>query len=82
MKWETDGRTLADWGQLPMAIEPVTGTITLVGLREVKSVVARPLSALGVPQDAQIPAQQANNDWSFPVGSPHVTTWYLIEIGR
>ena len=82
MAWQADGQVVAEWGRLPMAIEPVAGTVTLANLRGAKQVVARPLSALGVPQESVIAATWSTSGWSFPVGGSDVTTWYVVDVAR
>ncbi len=82
MAWQADGTTVAEWARLPMAIEPVTGTITLTGLGSAKQVVVQPLSAVGVPQGRNTAAAPTASGWSFPIGSDAITTWYVISIDR
>jgi hypothetical protein len=82
MKWETDGRTIAEFGRPPMLIEPVAGKIVLAGLDPAARVAARPLSAVGCCGDAAIEAARSDDVWSFPIGPPHATTWYLVEVQR
>ena len=44
-----DGKTLTEWGQGPVLIEPVTGSVTLRKLEPAKSLRATPLTAEGRP---------------------------------
>jgi hypothetical protein len=82
MAWQADGTTVADWGHLPMTIEPVTGTITLTGLGSAKQVIVQPLSAVGVPLGQTVIATPRDADWSFSIGGTAVTTWYLVQVAR
>lgn len=82
MAWQADGSTIANWGQLPLAIEPVTGTITLTELQSVTRIDVHPLSAVGVPQGPPLTTTSNEFGWSFSTGDHVVTTWYLVDIHR
>lgn len=73
-----DGKTMVEWGQGPLLIEPVTGAIALRGLRHTGSITATPLTPEGRPQSAKISARRSGHEWSLPVGNPP-TTWWIIE---
>jgi len=68
---------------LPMAIEPVAGTVTLSNLSGATQVNARPLSALGIPQATVITGTRSGaSGWSLPIGRSVVTTWYVVDVVR
>jgi hypothetical protein len=79
--WQSDRKTLAAWGHGPVRIEPIAGTIRLKGLEPARRVMARRLSAVGMPEDAARPAQREGSDWVLPVGDP-ASTWYAIGVER
>jgi hypothetical protein len=80
-QWKEDGQTLAEWGHGPVIIEPVTGTITLDHLNEVKSAHVQALSATGKSMNAAVPVTMTKTGCQITVGDP-ATTWYLIELKR
>jgi hypothetical protein len=89
MKWNegprkagTQKRTsLLDWGQEPVVIEPVRGTVTLRNLTSAKSVEAVPLDGAGRTIGQAIQAKQTKVGWEISIGQP-ATTWYAITIQR
>jgi len=82
MTWNAKRTSLEAWGQPPVCIETVQGRLTLTGLQGAKRLTARPLTANGKPQDAQLAATAAGDaGWELPLGTP-ATTWYLIEVER
>ena len=62
-------------------IEPVTGSISLSGLKGAKSVAITPLAAEGRPLGPPNTTKVANSNCHFPIGDT-VTTWYVIEVER
>ena len=85
MRWEDERRqsTSEQWGRAPVRLEPVTGTLSLRGLRGARTVTLRPLDAAGQPVEGQA-RPFACSDQGFTIeltGSP-ATPWYLIEVQR
>lgn len=80
-RFSEDGKTLAEWGQGPVLIEPVSGAITLRGLAGAESVKASPLTAEGRSPEPARPVERKGGDWSLSVGD-RATTWWLVEVAR
>jgi hypothetical protein len=78
-RFAEDGKTLAEWGAGPVLIEPVTGTVTLRGLANAKSVSATPLTAEGRRLNPSREADRRASNWSIALGGP-ATTWWLLEV--
>jgi hypothetical protein len=76
-----DGKTLAEWGKGPVLIEPVSGTVTLRGLPDAKSIHATALTSEGRPAGAPILVTRAEAGWRLKLGEP-ATTWWLLEVTR
>ncbi len=81
MKWNESRTALVSQGHSPTLIEPVTGTITLRGLKKIASVSATALDGSGWPLGNAIQAHRTPAGWVLPIGSP-ATTWYLITVKR
>lgn len=81
-RFEADGKTLAEWGQGPIQIEPITGSLQLRGLSEARAARAVPLSPEGRMLEADAVALKGGDGgWTLPLGKP-ATTWWLIEVAR
>ena len=76
-----DGKTLSEWGRGPVLIEPVTGTVTLRGLTDAKSVRALALTAEGRPLSVALRGVRSKNGWTLKLGEPS-TTWWVLEVER
>lgn len=81
MQWGEKRQTLAEWGSYPPAIEPVTGTILLRGLKGVESLDVQALTAEGRVMGGKIEARRVGDEWRIPVGQP-TTVWYLVQVIR
>jgi len=81
MKWNEKRTSIADWGREPTLIEPVTGAITLTGLKGVRRVAVRALDGGGRPLGPPVAARKTAGGWKIPIGRP-ATVWYGITIGR
>ncbi len=81
LAWKEDRQTLAQWGQGPVAIEPVAGAVLLRDIGPVKAMRVRPLHAGGHPMGAELPVEKDDAGWRVRLGDPP-TTWCLIEIQR
>jgi hypothetical protein len=79
--WRDDWQTLAHWGEGPVTIVPVKGRVKLKNLQAAKSVVAVPLSPLGVPSESSIEAEWIDGNWQWKVGEIP-TTWWKITVRR
>jgi hypothetical protein len=77
-RFADDGKTLANWGQGPVLIEPLSGTITLRELANVKSLTATLLTPEGRRLGQPHPVVRKANDWTMALGEP-ATTWWLLE---
>jgi hypothetical protein len=62
-------------------IEPVTGTVTLRGLTDAKSVRALALTAEGRPLSVALRGVRSQNGWTLKLGEPS-TTWWVLEVER
>ena len=81
MEWDAGRAHLAEQGQSPTLIEPVTGTITLRNLEPATNVSAKALDGSGRPIGDSIVARKTESGWEIPVGDP-VTTWYEVNVER
>jgi hypothetical protein len=76
-----DGQTLAAWGQGPVLIEPVAGSVTLRGLNCAKGVKATPLTAEGRIRAEAVHAMRDRDGWRVDLGAS-ATTWWLLDVER
>jgi hypothetical protein len=81
MKWNGQRTSVIDSGTPGMLIEQVTGTVTLRGLRDAKSVEAVPLDGGGRALGAPVRAAGSGNHWTLRIGET-VTPWYLLRVER
>jgi hypothetical protein len=81
MRYNTNRKSLVEWGTEPTVIEPVVGAISLKRFEEASGIRAIPLDGGGKPTGSPIPATKCSSDLSFPIGEP-ATPWYLIEVDR
>jgi len=79
--WNPDRKTVRNWGRAPTVIEPVTGTVWLLALRNAKALTFQPLTAEGRPLGEPVRAELTNLGFRVPVGDPPAT-WYVAEVGR
>jgi hypothetical protein len=75
--WNEKRTTLVDWGTGPSLIEPVTGTVTLRNLANMKSVEVAALDGAGCQIGEAKQARKTAAGWEFEIGAP-ATTWYRI----
>jgi hypothetical protein len=80
-RFAEDGKTLTGWGQGPVLIEPVAGTVTLRGLAGAKAVRGTPLTAEGRRWDRPQSAGRSGGDWTLNLGAP-ASTWWQLEVER
>jgi len=80
-QWNPDRKTIKSWGRAPAVIEPVTGSITLSGLKGATAASITPLAAEGRPVRPPAGIEVADSTCRIPLGE-QVTTWYLIELTR
>ncbi len=78
-EWNPDRKTVKSWGHAPTVIEPVTGSVTLSGLKGAKTVAITPLAAEGRPLSPPRKIDVDNSGCRLPIGEV-VTTWYAIEV--
>jgi len=76
-----DGKTLAEWGQGPVLIEPVVGLVALRGLESPRAIRGQPLTPEGRPLGPPKPATRSKTGWEFQLGEPATTCW-LLEVER
>jgi hypothetical protein len=79
-QWNEPRNRATQQGGPPTLIEPISGAITLNGLRSAKSVSIAALDGLGKAGKAA-PASKTREAWSFQIGEP-VTTWYVVTVAR
>lgn len=80
-KWKEDRKHVEDWGQPPVVIEPVSGSVTLTGLKGVTGLVVTPLAAEGRPLEEPKAAERSGDGWKVSLGGP-ACTWRVIEVRR
>ncbi len=78
---DASGRRVANIGESPTLIEPVTGTVTLRNLQSASHVTATPLDGSGRPLGTPMEAQKLGDGWKLKIGTP-VTTWYIVSVQR
>ena len=61
---------MVNQGESPSLIEPVTGSVRLLGLQGAKSVTATALGGAGRAIGEAIPARQAGAVWTSPSAIP------------
>lgn len=81
MKWNDTHTRVANQGESPSLIEPVTGTVVLRGLEGAVAVSAAALDGAGRPMGEAIRAKKQAGGWALPIGDP-VTTWYVVSVKR
>ncbi|HPA20959.1 MAG TPA: hypothetical protein PLU30_24635 [Verrucomicrobiae bacterium] len=81
MRWDEKRKSLANWGEAPTRIEPVTGNVVLRALDGASAIQAQPLDGAGRPLGPPIPATRSTDGWSLPLGSPPAT-WYVVTVQR
>ncbi|MBN2048541.1 MAG: hypothetical protein JW750_11920 [Anaerolineaceae bacterium] len=81
--WVDDSRQEpADWGHAPVRIEPVTGNITLRGLKGAISVTAQALDGSGQPTGEMIPLEEINGEFRLKLADLPAAPWHLIRVRR
>lgn len=81
MRWDEKRRSLAEWGQNPIRIEPVTGSLLLRSIDAAQAISAQPLDGAGRSLGPPVPAIRTGNAWSLSLGSPP-TPWSVITVRR
>jgi hypothetical protein len=81
MRWNDARTSLEDWGQPPVCIEPVRGSVVLRDLQGAKAVFVQPLDGAGRALGDELAAKRSELDWEIPVGQPP-TTWCVIRVAR
>ena len=81
MKWNDARSRLAQQGESPSLIEPVSGTVVLRNLQGAVAVTAAALDGAGRPIGEPIPAKKTAEGWALAIGDP-VTTWYAVSVQR
>jgi len=79
MKWNEMRTRLTAQGSAPTLIEPVSGTITLRNLANVKALAAATLDGSGRALGDPIKGIKTPDGWKLAIGDP-VTTWYVIVV--
>ncbi|MGC9327929.1 MAG: hypothetical protein ACP5I1_09870 [Candidatus Hinthialibacter sp.] len=78
--WNDKRTSLLDWGEAPVQIEPVAGTIILRRIKEANQVYITPLNGEGEALTDKKPAKKINeNEWALPIGEP-ASLWHRIDI--
>jgi hypothetical protein len=72
---------VANQGESPSLIEPVSGTVVLRGLEGAVAVGASALDGAGRPIGNAIAATKRSGAWALAIGDP-VTTWYVVSVKR
>ena len=71
-----------NWGQAPIRLEPVTGTLALHGLRGAKAVSLQSLDGAGQPAGTPRSFSLADDVFSIKLTGAPATPWYLVEVER
>lgn len=79
--WDEPKMRTTSRGQSPSLIEVVSGTITLKGLENAKSVLVYALDGSGRWNGEALKAKSNGSAWTFPIGDK-TTTWYEIIVER
>jgi hypothetical protein len=79
--WNVVGTDVTNWGASPTLIEQVKATLTLRGLKGVRSVLLQPIDGAGQPEGSALLAARKGDGWVVSLGQP-VTTWYEIVVQR
>jgi hypothetical protein len=61
-------------------MEPVSGSLTLRGLRNIKGVTLRALDGHGRPSDGGEALRPTADGWTIALDRKHRTLWYLLEV--
>jgi hypothetical protein len=80
-RWNSAGTDVTSFGTAPTLVEPVKGTMTLLGLEGARAVRVQPLDGAGQPLGELIDARISGGMWGFSLGSV-TTTWYEIRVER
>jgi hypothetical protein len=80
-KYNKDFTELLEWGEKPGLIEPVTGTIYLNGLKNVKSAEIVTIGGDGNRLDSKIIQSDSSGNLSFKIGNP-ASPLYLINLNK
>lgn len=81
MRWDASRKTLEQWGQAPVCIAPVRGSVVLRDLAGAAAVTAQPLDGSGRPWGAAWAAKKTEAGWEILLGQPP-STWYVIQVTR
>jgi hypothetical protein len=82
MRRDARRTTLEEWGDSPVRIEAVGGSVVLRDLEgPVQSVAAQPLDGAGRALGSPLAAVRTPSGWSIPLGNPP-TTWYCLTVHR
>jgi hypothetical protein len=81
LKWNDAHTRVANQGESPSLIEPVSGTVMLRGLEGAKTVTASALDGSGHAIGEPLAAKRSAEGWALAIGDP-VTTWYTISVKR
>jgi hypothetical protein len=71
-----------EWGHAPVHIEPVTGSLQLVGLEGVNGLTLYPLDPCGQPSTEGRPFLADGDAWRINLVEKDATLWYLIKAAR
>jgi hypothetical protein len=84
MRWEDESRQSLgpQWGTAPTRIEPVTGSVTLRGLKGARKVTLCVLDAHGQPTGEPRTVSVVGGSATFAFTSDPATPWFLIEVER
>jgi hypothetical protein len=77
--WNHDHTTLLDWGEEPMQIEPVVGTLQLRNIPQATELLITPLDGSGRPMAPTVSSAFINGWWNLALGNVD-TVWYLVEV--
>ena len=81
MQYNEEGTELLKWGGKPGLIEPVTGTIQIKGLKNVRSAEVVAIGGDGNRLQSRVTTSEGNGSVRIEVGDP-ATTLYLVKINR
>lgn len=84
MRWLDERRQSLgpNWGQAPIRLEPVTGTLGLCGLRSAQRVSLQPLDGAGQPVGTPYCFSRVNDVFAIDLTGVPAVPWYLVQIER
>lgn len=81
MKWNSDRTSLKSWGEQPIRVSPISGTVIVRGLCGVQSLEVMPLDSRGEGLQGPFGAVPSKDGWRIELEAAD-TPWYLLRVIR